>query len=69
MKKILFVLLAGILISSCGMFRKSEKSNNDEQTTVNYAENISKKEKQKLVLPPNYDLRPVVSIEKAKTEE
>jgi hypothetical protein len=60
MKKMFFVALTLLLVSACGLTKKDlglEKRTPD-------ASNVSAKEA--LTLPPNYNRRPVVDMEKAQ---
>ena len=60
MKKCFFVALTLLLVSGCGLTKKDlglEKRTPD-------ASNVSAKEA--LTLPPNYNRRPVVDMEKAQ---
>lgn len=60
MKKLFFIALTLLLVSACGLTKKDlglEKRTPD-------ASNVSAKEA--LILPPNYNRRPVVDMEKAQ---
>ena len=63
MKKILFIIAFAMLATACGMNKKDlgleKKTPDASQATA----------KEELVLPPNFNLRPVVPMAQSKTEQ
>ena len=62
MKKLLFVALMLLFLSACGMTKKDlglQKKTPDASVAT---------EQKDLILPPNYNLRPVVPMTKARPE-
>ena len=63
MKKLLFIIAFAMLVSACGM---SKKDLGLEKKIPDASQATSKEE---LILPPNFNLRPVVPMTQAKTEQ
>ena len=67
MKKILFALLLINMVSGCGILKRHQNSD-ENKAHDKYAETIFEREEEKLVLPPNYNLRPAVPVESNKKQ-